>query len=294
MLFDKSFKKEKIKFDNSEINFLHGGKGEALLLIHGFPQTHTMWHKVAKELAKKHYIVCPDLRGYGDSFKPTGLKDHSNYSKKVMAKDMINVMDYLGLKKFYVAGHDRGARVAHRICLDYEEKILKACFMDIAPTYHMFENTNQAFATGYYHWFFLIQPDYLPEKMIGDDPAYYLKEKLKRWSDKDIAFEEKFDDKAINEYIRCYDEASIHGSCEDYRAAATIDMDDDEKTRNRKLNTPLLVLWGEKGFVNKTYDVIKIWQDYANNVQGKTLPCGHFLPEEKPNEVIDELKNFFN
>lgn len=293
MLFDKSFKKEKIKFDNSEINFLHGGKGEALLLIHGFPQTHTMWHKVAKELAKKYYIVCPDLRGYGDSFKPTGLKDHSNYSKKVMAKDMINVMDYLGLKKFYVAGHDRGARVAHRICLDYEEKILKACFMDIAPTYHMFENTNQAFATGYYHWFFLIQPDNLPEKMIGDDPAYYLKEKLKRWSDKDKAFEEKFDDKAINEYIRCYDEASIHGSCEDYRAAATIDMDDDEKTRNRKLNTPLLVLWGEKGFVNKTYDVIKIWQDYANNVQGKTLPCGHFLPEEKPKEVIEELKNFF-
>jgi haloacetate dehalogenase len=130
--------------------------------------------------------------------------------------------------------------------------------------------------------------------MIGDDPAYYLKEKLKRWSDKDIAFEEKFDDKAINEYIRCYDEASIHGSCEDYRAAASIDMIDDEKTRNRKLNTPLLVLWGEKGFVNKTYDVIKIWQDYANNVQGKTLPCGNFLPEEKPNEVIDELKNFFN
>jgi len=293
MLFNQTFKEEKIKVNDIEINFKHGGLGEPLLLIHGYPQTHVMWHKVANELSKYFYIVCPDLRAYGKSSKPKGLDDHSNYSKKTMAKDMIEVMNYLGFEKFYLAGHDRGARVAHRMCLDYEDKILKACVMDITPTYHMFKNTNQDFATGYYHWFFLIQPDGLPEKMIGDDPAYYLKEKLKRWSDKDIPFEEKFDKKALNEYIISYDEASIHGSCEDYRAAASIDIYDDEKTRNRKLNTPLLVLWGEKGFVNKIYDVIKVWQDYANNVQGKTLPCGHFLPEEKPNEVIKELKDFF-
>lgn len=293
MLFNETFKEEKIKVDDIEINFKHGGKGNPLVLIHGFPQTHVMWHKVANELSKHFYVICPDLRAYGKSSKPKGLDDHSNYSKKTMAKDIIEVISYLGFDKFYLAGHDRGARVVHRMCLDYEDKILKACVMDITPTYHMFKNTNQNFATGYYHWFFLIQPNGLPEKMIGDDPAYYLKEKLKRWSDKDIPFEDKFDKKALNEYIISYDEASIHGSCEDYRAGATIDMYDDEKTRNRKLNTPLLVLWGEKGFVNKTYDVIKVWQDYANNVQGKTLPCGHFLPEEKPKEVIEELKDFF-
>ncbi len=294
MLFNQTFKEEKIKSNKIEINFRHGGFGQPLLLIHGYPQTHMMWHKVANELSKYFYVICPDLRGYGKSSKPKGLDDHSNYSKKTMAKDMIELMNHLEFENFYLAGHDRGARVAHRMCLDYEDKILKACIMDITPTYHMFKNTNQSFATGYYHWFFLIQPDGLPEKMIGDDPAYYLKEKLKRWSDKDTPFKDKFDKKAVEEYIKCYDEASIHGSCEDYRAGATIDMIDDEKTRNRKLNTPLLILWGEKGFVNKTYDVIKVWQDYANNVRGKTLPCGHFLPEEKPHEVIDELKNFFN
>lgn len=294
MLFPSEFKEEKIEFDDIKINFKHGGKGEKpLLLIHGYPQNHNMWHKVVKELSNNYYIVCPDLRGYGKSSKPKGLENHSNYSKKVMAKDMIEVMNYLGFDKFYVAGHDRGARVVHRMCLDYEDKIIKACVMDITPTYHMFKNTDQAFATGYYHWFFLIQPDNLPENMIGSNPSYYLMEKLKRWSDKEVSFEEKFDENAVNKYIKSFDEEGIHGSCEDYRAAATIDMNDDGKDRDRKINTPLLVLWGEKGFVNRTYNVLKVWEEYATNVQGKTLPCGHFLPEEKPQEVILELKNFF-
>lgn len=293
MLFNQYFKEEKTKLNNIEINFKYGGKGKPLLLIHGYPQTHTMWHKIANDLSKNFYVICPDLRGYGDSSKPKGLKDHENYSKKTMANDMIKLMNYLGFEQFFLVGHDRGARVAHRICLDYEKRVLKACVMDIVPTYHMFENTNQSFASGYYHWFFLIQPDNFPEKMIGADPIYYLKEKLKRWSDKTIVFEKKFDEKAVEEYIRCFNEDSIHATCEDYRAGASIDMIDDRKTRNRKINTPLLVLWGEKGFINKTYDVIKIWQDYANNIQGKTLDCGHFLPEEKPEDVLRELNYFF-
>ncbi|XOB62940.1 alpha/beta fold hydrolase [Campylobacterota bacterium DY0563] len=293
MLFSNIFKEDKLHLNDVTINYKHGGKGKALLLIHGYPQTHTMWHKVANELANSFYIVCPDLRGYGDSSKPKGLENHQNYSKKTMAKDMIELMKYLGFDEFFVAGHDRGARVTHRLCLDYPKNILKACVMDIAPTYHMFKNTDQGFATGYYHWFFLIQPDNLPETMIGSNPAFYLEEKLKRWSDKEIAYHKKFEKEAINEYVRCFDKDSIHATCEDYRAAASIDMSDDEMDRDKKIYTPLLVLWGEKGFVNRTYEVLEVWKDYAIDVQGKTLECGHFLPEEKPKEVIEELKNFF-
>lgn len=294
-LFPKEFKTELLEVDNGiKINVSHGGNGQALLLIHGYPQTHVMWHKVVSELSKNYYVICPDLRGYGDSSKPKGDSEHILYSKKSMSKDMIELMKKLGFEKFFVAGHDRGARVTHRMCLDYPDSILKACVMDITPTYHMFKNTDQAFATGYYHWFFLIQADNLPETMIGNNAKYYLTEKLKRWSAKDISFEEKFDKNAVNEYVRCFDEFGIHGSCEDYRAGASIDMSDDEKDRDRKISTPLLVLWGSKGFVNRTYDVINVWKDYALDVQGEALECGHFLPEEKPKEVIEKLVSFFS
>ncbi len=291
MLFPKEFKNEKILVEEKIfINVTHGGKGKPLLLIHGYPQTHIMWHKVVEKLSKEYYIICPDLRGYGDSSKPKGDEKHLIYSKKSMAKDMITLMQKLGFDKFFVAGHDRGARVTHRMCLDYPNNILKACVMDITPTYHMFKNTNQAFATGYYHWFFLIQPDFLPETMIGSNPRYYLEEKLKRWSAKGSVF----DKKAIDEYVRCFDKDSIHATCEDYRAGASIDMSDDEKDRNRKISTPLLVLWGEKGFVNRTYDVLNVWKEYALDLSGEALDCGHFLPEEKPKEVSQKLKEFFN
>lgn len=291
MLFPKEFKNEKILVEEKIfINVTHGGKGKPLLLIHGYPQTHIMWHKVVEKLSKEYYIICPDLRGYGDSSKPKGDEKHLIYSKKSMAKDMITLMQKLGFDKFFVAGHDRGARVTHRMCLDYPNNILKACVMDITPTYHMFKNTNQAFATGYYHWFFLIQPDFLPETMIGNNPRYYLEEKLKRWSAKGSVF----DKKAIDEYVRCFDKDSIHATCEDYRAGASIDMSDDEKDRNRKISTPLLVLWGEKGFVNRTYDVLNVWKEYALDLSGEALDCGHFLPEEKPKEVSQKLKEFFN
>jgi len=291
MLFPKEFKNEKILVEEKIfINVTHGGKGKPLLLIHGYPQTHIMWYKVVEKLSKEYYIICPDLRGYGDSSKPKGDEEHLTYSKKSMAKDMITLMQKLGFDKFFVAGHDRGARVTHRMCLDYPNNILKACVMDITPTYHMFKNTNQAFASGYYHWFFLIQPDFLPETMIGNNPRYYLEEKLKRWSAKGSIF----DKEAVDEYVRCFDKDSIHATCEDYRAGASIDMSDDEKDRNRKISTPLLVLWGEKGFVNRTYDVLNVWKEYALDLSGEALDCGHFLPEEKPKEVSQKLKEFFN
>ena len=293
MLFPKNFKEEKIKVNNIEINVKYGGNKIPLLLIHGYPQTHLMWHKIVEELSSEYYLIVPDLRGYGDSSKPKGDEEHINYSKKTMAKDMVTLMNALGFEEFFVAGHDRGARVTHRMCLDYPSKIKKACVMDITPTYHMFKHTNQAFATGYYHWFFLIQPDNLPETLIASNARYYLEEKLKRWSAKDSDFNIVFQKEAVDEYVRCFDEEGIHSSCEDYRAGASIDMIDDEKDRNRKIDMPLLVLWGEKGFVNKTYDVLNVWKQYATNVNGKSLDCGHFLPEEKPKELCEELKNFF-
>ncbi|MGH7885472.1 MAG: alpha/beta fold hydrolase [Thermodesulfobacteriota bacterium] len=290
-MFTKNFKKEKIQANGIEINTVHGGKGEPLLLLHGYPQTHVMWHKVAPGLAEKFYVVCPDLRGYGDSSKPKGIDDHSNYSKRTMGKDMIEVTAKLGFDSFFAAGHDRGGRVLHRMCLDYPEKIKKACVMDIAPTYHMFKTADQNFATGYYHWFFLIQPGGLPEKMIGNDPEYYLTEKLKRWSGKN----KNFDPKAVKEYVRCFsDPAAIHASCEDYRAAASIDLEHDEEDMDKKITCPLLVLWGNQGFVHRTYDVIETWKQRADNVTGKSLNCGHFVPEECGEDTYNELVSFFD
>ena len=293
MFFPENFKEERIKVNDVEINVKYGGNKIPLLLIHGYPQTHIMWHKIVDKLSQKYYLVVPDLRGYGDSSKPKGDEKHVNYSKKIMARDMVTLMSALGFEEFFVAGHDRGARVTHRMCLDYPEKVKKACVMDITPTYHMFKNTNQDFATGYYHWFFLIQDDNLPETLIGSNARYYLSEKLKRWSAKGSDFDAIFEKEAVDEYVRCFDKDSIHATCEDYRAGASIDINDDEKDRNRKIDTPLLVLWGKKGFVNRTYDVLDVWKDYASNISGQALDCGHFLAEEKPNEVYSLFIDFF-
>lgn len=289
MLFTSDFVKARIKTSGAEINLVHGGTGRPLLLLHGYPQTHVIWHEVAPRLARDFHVICPDLRGYGDSSKPPSAPDHSPYSKRAMAQDMVEVMEALGYSEFSVAGHDRGARVTHRMALDYPDKIQKACVMDIVPTYHMYKTTDQHFATGYYHWFFLIQPDGLPERMIGADPAYYLSEKMKRWSAPGTVFS----DAAMAEYIRCFSQPdAIHASCEDYRAAASIDLEHDEEDLNRKLECPLLVLWGAKGFVTRTYDVLGVWREHAKNVQGRALDCGHFLPEEAPAAVCEELLRF--
>ena len=228
MKLPEPFQYRQIDVGDVTINVAHGGSGRPLLLLHGYPQTHLMWHKVAPALARDFHVICPDLRGYGDSSKPDSDPEHRTYSKRQMAADMVALMQSLGYREFSVAGHDRGARVAHRLCLDYPEAIERACVMDIAPTLHMFEHTDQAFATGYYHWFFLIQPDGLPEHMIGHDPGYYLREKLRRWS----APEAEFDPEAVAEYVRCFSTPeAIHASCEDYRAAATIDLAHDRADR---------------------------------------------------------------
>ena len=286
----RKLKKEKIKSNGIEINVAHGGKGPPLLLIHGYPQTNLMWHKIAPALSEKYYIVCPDLRGYGKSSKPVGVPDHSNYSKREMANDMTGVMKHLGFNSFLAAGHDRGGRVLHRMCLDHPDKVTRACVMDIAPTHHMFITADKEFATGYYHWFFLIQPDGLPEKLISEDPAYYLTEILKRWSGKNKAFEPEI----VKEYIeRFSDPQCIHGSCEDYRAASSIDLAHDEEDMDKKISCPLLVLWGNEGFVHRKYDVLSTWQQRASDVFGKALDSGHFIPEENPEQVLEELLGFF-
>lgn len=290
-MFKKNFNKIVVKTSGAQINVLHGGSGPALLLLHGYPQTHVMWHKIVPKLMKYFHVICPDLRGYGDSSKPVGTKDHFTYSKREMAKDMVEVMETLGYSEFFVAGHDRGARVVHRMTLDYPKKVKKACVMDIVPTYHMFKTTDQQFATGYYHWYFLIQPDNLPEKMIGADPSYYLKEILKRWSASGAVFKKE----VVDEYIRCFrTPESIHATCEDYRAAATIDLIHDKEDINKKVECPLLVLWGAKGFIQRNYDVLNVWRENALHVEGKALSCGHFLAEEAPIEVCEELLSFFN
>jgi haloacetate dehalogenase len=291
MTLGENFKSIKVLTGDIAINVTHGGSGPPLLLLHGYPETHVMWHAVAPALARHFHVVCPDLRGYGDSDKPEGGPDHSAYSKRAMAQDMVEVMASLGHQTFMVAGHDRGARVTHRMALDHPDRVLKACIMDIAPTLHMFRNADQNFATGYYHWFFLIQPNGLPEHLIGADPGYYLTEKLKHWSAPGAVFS----DEAVAEYIRCFSKPeAIHASCEDYRAAATIDLKHDENDLERKIQCPLLVLWGSRGFVNRTYDVLNVWRERSTQVQGKALDCGHFLPEEVPEAVIAELLAFFN
>lgn len=289
-MFGENFGKRTVTTSGAEINLIHGGSGGPLLLLHGYPQTHVMWHRVAPELASRFHVICPDLRGYGDSAKPESTPDHYPYSKRAMAQDMVEVMAELGYRSFFVAGHDRGARVTHRMVLDHPEQVTRACVMDIVPTRHMFNTTDKNFATGYYHWFFLIQPNGLPERLIGADPEFYLNEKIKRWS----GAGSPFDPEAVAEYLRCFrDPRTIHASCEDYRAAASIDLEHDEDDAGKKLGCPLLVLWGAKGFVHQTYDVLDVWRKYAQHVEGRALDCGHFLAEEDPQSVCQDLHQFF-
>ncbi|HEY9647571.1 MAG TPA: alpha/beta hydrolase [Chroococcidiopsis sp.] len=294
MLTGQGFETIRIQTEGAAIHCTHGGSGAPLLLLHGYPQTHVMWHQVIPALVDRFHVICPDLRGYGDSATPPSTADHAPYSKRAMAQDMVEVMAALGYATFGVAGHDRGARVTHRLALDYPHAVQRACVMDIVPTDHMFQTTDQAFATGYYHWFFLIQPGGLPERMIGADPAYYLTEKLQRWSAPGTVLSQVFGEEAIAEYIRCFgNPAVIHATCEDYRAAATIDLVHDAQDRHKTVACPLLVLWGGRGFVQRTYDVLGVWRDRADQVQGKALDCGHFLAEEAPDAVAAELLRFF-
>jgi haloacetate dehalogenase len=285
------FTPRRISTSGTEINLIVGGSGPPLLLLHGYPQTHAMWHRIAPRLAQHFTVVCADLRGYGDSSKPVSEPDHRTYSKRAMAQDQVEVMQALGFERFGLAGHDRGGRVAHRMARDHAERIGRLAVLDISPTAIMYGKTDKAFATAYYHWFFLIQPYDLPERLIGADPAYYLRKKLGGWGSSGLTI---FDARAYAEYERCFrDPATIHATCEDYRAAATIDLEHDAADAGRKIDCPLLVLWGGKGVVHRLFDPVADWQSVASDVRGKTLPSGHYLAEEAPDETYAALLAFF-
>ncbi len=280
----------RVGIGDSQVALSTGGSGPPLLLLHGYPQTRACWHRMAPALAERFTVVAADLRGYGESAKPPGGPGHAEYSKRAMAADLVAAMAALGYPRFAVAGHDRGGRVAHRMALDHPDAVERLAVLDIVPTRTLFEGTDQAFATAYYHWFFLIQPGGLPETMIGRDPEWFLRETLRRWSGR----AEPLAEEAIREYVRHFrDPASIHGSCEDYRAAATIDLDHDAADADARIACPLLVLWGEHGTMHRLYDVLDSWRSKAHDVSGHALPCGHFLPEEAPRQALAAFEEFF-
>lgn len=263
----------------------HGGNGPPLLLLHGHPQTHMMWHKVAPRFAHDFTVVAPDLRGYGDSSKPPTTPDHEPYSKRAMARDQIAIMHQLGFDQFFVAGHDRGGRCAYRLALDYPDRVLKLAVLDIIPTGEAWRRANMTFGLGYWHWFFLAQPYPLPENLIGANPDHYYFR----------AGRERFDPEALQDYLRCvHNPETIHAMCEDYRAAATIDYELDEADRGiRRIQCPVLALWSRQGELEKWYDVLSIWWDWADDVRGRAIDCGHYLAEEAPDETYTELNTFF-
>ena len=269
-----------------------GGSGPPVLLVHGYPQTHAIWHRMAGPLAARFRVVAVDLRGYGDSDKPPTTADHAPYSKRAMAQDLVDVMDRLGLGAFHVVGHDRGGRVGHRLAVDHPGRALSLTVLDISPTLAMYEATDLAFARAYYHWFFLIQPAPLPERLIGADPEFFLREKLRGWSQGRWPFEEA----AFAEYLRCFQNPrTIQASCEDYRAAVSIDLEHDRVDRQagRKVRCPVLALWGERGTVHRCFRPLEDWRRVAEGeVSGRPLPSAHYLPEEIPDEVLQELVPF--
>ncbi|MGH6728218.1 MAG: alpha/beta fold hydrolase [Pseudolabrys sp.] len=289
------FKRSEIKTGGARIVAVVGGSGPPLLLLHGNPFNHLSWLKVAPTLAREFTVVCTDLRGYGDSEKPPGGDDHSGYSFRAMAQDQVEVMAALGFDKYFAAGHDRGARVLHRMCLDRPDKVTRAAILDIIPQHYLYGNINKDWATFSWHWFFNIQPFDMPERMMGFDPDWFIEKKLAK-TKQGLSF---FDKEALAEYKRCFrNPATIHAICEDYRAGAGIDLEHDaqDMAAGRKIACPVLLLWGATGGVgrNSKPSPGEIWQRYASNIVGaKALPCGHYLSEEAPAETTAALHEFF-
>jgi haloacetate dehalogenase len=281
----EGFELSTIDTGETTIRVRRGGSGPPLLLLHGNPETHVMWHLVAPRLAQDFTVVATDLRGYGESGKPETTPDHEPYSKRAMARDQVAVMRQLGFERFMLAGHDRGGRVAYRLALDHPERVEKIAVLDIIPTGEAFRRTDFTFAMGYWHWFFLAQPHPIPENVIGWNPAGY-------FGNRNDAV---FTPEAKAEYLRAFlNPAVVHAICEDYRAGATYDFQLDEADRgNRKIAAPLLALWGTKGALQDWYDVLAIWRDWADDVRGRALDSGHFLPEDAPEETYQELRAFF-
>jgi haloacetate dehalogenase len=274
-----------------EVSCLIGGNGPPLLLLHGFPQTKAIWHRIAPQLAQSYTVIAPDLRGYGQSSKPQSSPDHKTYSKKVMAGDQLALMNALGFYQFYVLGHDRGARVAHRLAVDYPQNVLKLMLLDISPTLTMYSQTTMSFAKGYWHWFFLTQAHPIPEKMIGANPEFWLRNHMGRYAGTNI-----FAPECWQEYLEgVSDPVCLEAMCEDYRAAATIDLIDDQRDRDRqhRLTMPVHVLWGEHGLINQCFKPLKDWAEVAQTVSGHAVPSGHYIPEEIPDLLRHEAKEFF-
>jgi haloacetate dehalogenase len=287
-MFD-GFTRQHIETHETTINLVRGGRGSPILLLHGYPQPHVCWHRLAPILAERFTVVCPDLRGYGDSAQPPSDAEPLAYSKRVMAQDQVAVMRSPGFSAFAVVGHDRGARVAHRMALDSAENITKLALLDSIPTSTAFANVNQELAPAAFHWFFSIQPDGLPERLIGAEPAFYLRWCLDHWCGTQGALAVE----AVAEYQRCFDAAAIRATCEEFRAAATIDLLHAEADQAQKISCPTLLVWSATSMW-ATWDMLEIWRSRAEDVQGVALACGHFLAEEDPERTAAELIRFLS
>ena len=277
----------KIFVNNINISFSKYGKGFPILLLHGYPQTKLMWRKIIPLLSKHYTVITSDLRGYGDSDKPISKANHSTYSKREMAKDQILLMKKLGYSEFFCIGHDRGARVFHRAALDYPKMVKKLVLIDIVPTPHIYKNLNKNISESFFHWFLLSRKKPLPENLINNNKEYYIKSMLGRLSNTNQFLEKK----VIDTYIKKFSKKSIIASCEDYRAGASIDLVHHEKD-SKKIDCPTLVLWGKNSLVGKNFKPLRVWKNYIKNLSGKALNGGHYLPEEKPYQVANQILNF--
>ena len=288
--FLDGFTTDTANLPNIAIHYASAGTGPAILLLHGHPQTHIVWRKIAPQLVAEGYrVIAPDLRGYGDSEKPASDERHTPYAKRVMAQDQIDLMAHLGITKFSVVGHDRGGRVAHRLALDHPEAVEKLVLLDIAPTKTMYDLTNKEFATRYFWWFFLIQDNALPETMISHDPAYFLRRHIAG----QVKVKGAVSEAVMAEYLRSYQRPeTIHAICEDYRASASIDLEHDDADKDKRITAPILAIWGAQSVVGALYDVTATWRDKADNVQGIALDCGHAIPEEAPEALLDHILAF--
>ena len=285
--FFPGFERRRIETSGANINLVTGGSGPPLLLLHGYPQTHLMWRKLGPRLAAEFTVVAPDLRGYGDSSTPPAGPEHVNYAKRALAQDQVETMAALGFERFCVVGHDRGARVAHRLARDHPERVQRLALLDIVPTLYRFETIDQKAATASYHWFFLIQPGGLPERLIGAEPEFFLRSMLR-----DPAV---FEPEIFAEYLRCFkNPETIRATCDEYRAGATIDLAHDRVDRGHRLAMPLLVLWGQRSSQGSGYDVLAVWRNHAENVSGRAIDGGHFLAEEAPDATYRALHSFFS
>jgi len=290
----EGFTRTEIKTEGARIHLRHGGKGPPLLLLHGNPLSHVSWHKMAGDLARHFHVVASDLRGYGDSVGPEdGGPNHINYSFRAMAQDQVEVMENLGYREFFVAGHDRGARTTHRMCLDHPQRVKRAAVIDILPSRHIWHHTSKDWALKSWHWPFMAQPYDFPERMMAAVPAQWYMEKKLSKPGIGLGF---FDPQAFAEYVRCFNWKTIRGSCEDYRACVTCDleMDDADFAAGRKVQCPLLVIWGARSHTGTVHgDVLRVWKDYAVNATGGPIECGHYVPEEAPEQTRDWLLRQF-